>query len=110
MRSSRVAGTPVPLLLLPMEAVANAASLDLTETDKFNIPAEPLATALLQFSSQAHVQIATSGSEVGRAQSPGAVGSMSIATALTSLLTGTGFTYQISGERSIAVFLRDKNI
>ncbi len=93
-----------------MGTIANAATLDLTETIRFKIPAEPLAIALLQFSSQAHVQIATSGTEVGRAHSLGAVGSMSIGKALESVLSGTGFTYQISGDRSIAVFPRDRNV
>jgi iron complex outermembrane receptor protein len=94
---------------MPMGTIAAPTSLDLAETENFNIPSQPLATALLQFSSQAHVQIATSGPEVGHAQSPGAIGSMSIAAALSDLLSGTGFSYQISGQRSIAVFLRQKN-
>jgi hypothetical protein len=38
------------------------------------------------------------------------VGSMSLAAALTDLLAGTGFSYQISGVRCIAVFLRQKNM
>ena len=100
-RSRGAVGTLVCILLLPMGTIANAATLDLTETMRFNVPAEPLAIALLQFSSQAHVQIATSGTEVGRAHSLGAVGSMSIGKALESVLSGTGFTYQISGDRAL---------
>jgi outer membrane receptor protein involved in Fe transport len=95
----------VSVLLVPMGTVANAAPLDLDATTTFNIPAEPLATALLQFSAQAHVQVATSGPEVGRAQSHGAVGAMSIGSALSMLLADTGFSYRISGERSIAIVL-----
>jgi outer membrane receptor protein involved in Fe transport len=98
-------GALISILLVPMGTVANAASLDLGETATFSIPAEPLAAALLQFSAQAHIQVATSGSEVGRVQTRGAVGTMSLGAALSILLADTGFSYRISGERSIAIVL-----
>src|ERR1700722_14433625 len=107
---TRAVGAVVSLVLIRLVARSTAAPLDLAETENINIPAQSLATSMLQFSSQAHIQIAASGTEVGQTQSPGAVGSMSIGAALSVLLNGTGFSYQISGARSIAIFLRQKNI
>jgi iron complex outermembrane receptor protein len=106
LRASRAVDALALLLLVPWAALASGQSLDLRQVVKLNIPAEPLATALLKFSSQTQIQIATSGAEVGRAQSPGVVGPMSLESALSSLLSGTGFGFQVSGERSVAIFLR----
>ncbi|MGE0115710.1 MAG: TonB-dependent receptor [Steroidobacteraceae bacterium] len=101
-------GIVCAILVVSAGPTAEAASLDLTEVVRVNIPAEPLTVALLQFSSQVHVQVATSGTEVGSVHSHRVSGAMSIGDALTKLLSGTGFSFQVSGDRSIAILLPDK--
>jgi iron complex outermembrane receptor protein len=104
MRSTRLVGATLPFMVVPF--LMAAAPANLGEIVTFDIPAEPLTTALLEFSTQTRIQVATSGAAVGRAQSPGAVGSMSVRTALVNVLTGTGFVYQVSGDRSVAIVPR----
>ncbi|MGE0115713.1 MAG: TonB-dependent receptor [Steroidobacteraceae bacterium] len=108
-RPRRIAGSiACAILISSLESIAGAALLDIAEIVRVDIPAEPLAIALLQFSSQTHVQIATSGTEVGGMRSHSVIGSMSISDALTKLLAGTGFAFQVSGDRSVAILLRDR--
>jgi iron complex outermembrane receptor protein len=84
---------------------ASEAPLDLTRSIKFQIAPQRLASALLQFSTQAGVQISTLGREVGDVQSPGISGVLPIGAALKQLLVGTGFGYRLAGTDGIVVAL-----
>jgi iron complex outermembrane receptor protein len=88
---------------------ARATEVNLTQPVEFHISTQALAPALLQFSEQAHIQIATSGIEVGGIQTPGVSGVWPIGVALERLLAGTGFAFRVSGANSIAV-LPKKNL
>lgn len=101
-----VCGALAILIALRSVSSASAAQVDLAKPIEFHIPAQPLAPALLQFSSQARVQIASFGKEVGGIQSPGVSGVWPIGAALEQLLSGTGFGYRISGKDSIVVALQ----
>jgi iron complex outermembrane receptor protein len=68
-----------------------------TQPRTFNIPAQPLESALLAFGQQSGRQIVSHGDLVRGLSSPGVQGTMSVEAALQQLLTGTGLTYSLSG-------------
>jgi PQQ-dependent dehydrogenase (methanol/ethanol family) len=84
--------------LFSMTAVA----MDLAQTIDFKIAPQRLATALLEFSHQANVQIVV-GSEVGDRLSAGLSGRHSIAQGLTALLQGSALVYRVVNDTSITV-------
>jgi hypothetical protein len=84
--------------LFSMTAVA----MDLAQMIDFKIAPQRLATALLEFSHQANVQIVV-GSEVGDRRSAGLSGRYSIAQGLTSLLQGSALVYRVVNDTSITV-------
>jgi iron complex outermembrane recepter protein len=87
------------LTLIPLPGRA----VQLDRETSFEIPAQPLPSALIRFSQQANLQIVTSGRKIVNASSPGVVGRVSVAEALQSLLKDTGFTYQTIGDLTISV-------
>lgn len=70
---------------------------------EFSIPAQPLASALIEYSRQAGVQVLTAGANVGGVQSPGASGRLPVATALDRLLAGSGFAAEFIDAGTVAV-------
>ena len=90
-------------------ALSVAASLcaqSMPDGREFSIPAQPLASALIEYSRQTGVQVLTSGADVGAAQSPGVNGRLSIAAALDRLLDGTGFVPEFIDAGTVAVVPR----
>jgi hypothetical protein len=79
-----------------------AVAMELTRTIDFKIAPQRLATALLEFSHQANVQIVV-GSEVGDRRSAGLIGRYSIAAGLTTLLQGSPLAYRVVNDTSITV-------
>ncbi|MGH2447492.1 MAG: STN domain-containing protein, partial [Chloroflexota bacterium] len=76
---------------------------DLDNVAQFDIPAQPLDKALLQFGAQAHVQIMFAwNSSTGRMQAREIIGRYSGRAALAILLRGTGLGYSQHGN-TIAV-------
>ncbi len=73
----------------------------------FDIPAQPLATALIAFGKQANVQVLTSGGAIARFRSNGVQGSYPVAEALRLLLQGTNLDYRFTGEGTVAVTPRE---
>ena len=70
---------------------------------RFDIPAQALATALLEFSKQADVQIIVS-NDIARGHTSHAVrGEYSTERALDLLLEGSGLNYRLTDERTIAI-------
>ncbi|HET7591442.1 MAG TPA: TonB-dependent receptor, partial [Rhodanobacteraceae bacterium] len=69
----------------------------------FDIPAQPLASALLQFSDQAGAQIASNSVDVSNSYSHGVQGQMPVEAALKRLLEGTGFSFVALPENTFAV-------
>jgi len=63
------------------------------EQRTFNIPPQPLQSALVLFGQQAGRQVAADGAQIRGVASPGVQGTMSVEEALRRLLAGTGFTY-----------------
>lgn len=79
-------------------AVAPAlAAADLDKTVDFHIPAQPLDSALLEFSKQAHVQLAVNSRFIGKISAPSVDGSFVASAALSELLRHSGLEYVTVG-------------
>lgn len=78
-------------------------AVDLDAPFKFEIAAQKLATALVEVSRQADVQVVSDTNVVARLDSPGANGQMSLKAALRSVLAGTALGYTTPGGNVIAV-------
>jgi iron complex outermembrane recepter protein len=68
-----------------------------------NIPAEALAPALTQLARDRGFQVVFRSEIVGKAQTHGAEGELTIAEALTQLLTGTDLAFQYLDSRTITI-------
>jgi hypothetical protein len=69
----------------------------------FHISASPLASALIEFSSQSGIQVAAADAVVSHVNSGGVAGALSGRAAMKSLLRGTGLVYTQVGEATIAI-------
>lgn len=69
----------------------------------FNIPAQPLTSALTAFGRQSGLQVTVDGAVVRGIQAPAVSGTMSAADALTRLLAGSGLTYRLAGGTTVAI-------
>ena len=78
-------------------------ALDLESQQQFDIPAQKLSTALVEFSRQAKTPIVSSTPDVERFNSPGVTGRMSLRQALRNLLQGTGLEIKTTDSGAIAV-------
>ena len=77
-------------------------AVDLTQQVSFSIRPQRLATALLEFSHQARVQIVV-GPEVGERKTAGVSGMHSIGDALSTLLDGSSLSFKVINDTSITV-------
>lgn len=84
---------------LAVPAVASAQSAQAPRS--FNIAAQPLADALMQFGQQSGLNVSAPAPLTRGLTSPGVSGSMTAAEALSQLLAGTGLTYRFSGPASV---------
>ncbi|MGE0626801.1 MAG: TonB-dependent hemoglobin/transferrin/lactoferrin family receptor [Hyphomicrobiaceae bacterium] len=66
-------------------------------TRTFNIPAQPLASALTQFGQQSGLQVSVNSAATQGRSSPGVSGALPVDQALSRLLSGTGMSFRFSG-------------
>lgn len=83
--------------------VAAPAVNDTTARIRFNIPGQPLADALSQFSRQASVRVELDVAAAAGLASPGVSGTHTPAEALRQLLQGTGLSARFAGEQTVRV-------
>jgi outer membrane receptor protein involved in Fe transport len=86
------------LFALPLSALG----MDLDRTVHFNIAAQDLGTALLQFSQQTRIQIVING-DIRSEATRGITGQHAIKDALSELLAPAGLRYQVASEDSITI-------
>ena len=101
MIACRRAVTLCALVFTIATTVAHAQSL--SQQVEFNIASQRLATAIVQFSEQAHVQIISSGIDVTDQTSPGVIGQRSVADGLSALLKGTGLRYKALNDNTVSL-------
>src|SRR5580658_8100844 len=90
------------ILLLSLWCAAAQAD-PLSRQVDFNIAAQRLAAAIIQFSEQAHVQVISSGIDVTDQTTPGVIGRYTVADALNALLKGTGLRYKAMNENTVSL-------
>jgi len=93
-------------VLLLMIGTAPARAVDLDSQVSLQIPAQPLANALLALSKQASIQLVTSAETLPAAPTEALSGTMSIRTALDRLLKNTDLRYKWAGVRTVTVVRR----
>jgi len=91
-------GTAVPLVV---PTVARAVDLD--HRVVFDIAPQNLASALIDFSRQADLQVMSAGPDLKDRRAPGVHGSYAIGRALDLILTGSGLSYKAAGPSTVAV-------
>jgi Secretin and TonB N terminus short domain len=69
----------------------------------FHIPASPLPSALIEFSTQSGVQVAAADAAVSNLKSNGVNGTYSVRAAMAMLLQGTGLAYSQAGTGTVAI-------
>lgn len=84
-------------------SAAQARTDRLDREARFEIPAQSLATALVQFARQAELQLVTSSVELGSRETSGISGRLSVRRALESLLDRTGLAFTLVGENTVAI-------
>lgn len=89
--------------LIPISFSMSAYAGELNKSAKFNIPAQPLDAALVSFSEQANIQIVVQAESVRNLETKGVTGTHSAESALQLLLSGSGLTYKLVGDDTIAV-------
>jgi hypothetical protein len=70
---------------------------------RFHISASPLASALIEFSTQSGIQVAAADADVARLNSNGVNGTLPIGAALSTLLRGTGLEFSRVGAETVAI-------
>jgi iron complex outermembrane recepter protein len=97
-RQVRVVWALASLLALSRVAMG----MDLDKKVAFNIPAQDLSAALIEFSKQAHLQVIVSEDLTGQT-TKGVSGQKAIKQALNQLLSPAGLGYRVASETSITV-------
>lgn len=89
-------------LLVTSHAWAAVTELTQRQVD-FDIKAQPLVSALLEFSAQTQVQVMSQGVDLANRQSAGITGRHTIAAALAQLLANTNLEYTTTAPNTIAI-------
>src|SRR3984957_3667785 len=79
-----------------------ALAVDLERKVDFNIPAQTLSAALIQFSHQAKIQVVIS-DDISRQTTRGVTGAHTIRQALQQLLEAAGLGYRVVGDQTITI-------
>src|SRR5688572_23605189 len=81
----------------------SVAAVELGKQADFNVPPQPLATAVVEFAKQAQVQLFADGQRLDGVTSKGVRGRLSIGDGLKVLLEGTGLGFKVVGANSISL-------
>jgi hypothetical protein len=92
------ASAAVLLMLVWWTIPASSFAADLDAEVAFNIEAQPLDSALLEFSKQANTPVAFDAKSVGNIRTPGIYGKYVTRKALTALLCNSGLVYTQVGD------------
>lgn len=100
MSSRRSAKLPLTRLAATLILALQAGAVLAGPAVQFDIPAQPLASALRSLASQAGIQLVFTPEQVGTGQSPALQGEMSVDAAFTRLLAQSPLEFRQDGERS----------
>jgi len=86
------------------DAIQVAQTASASEQERaFDIPAQPLASALTAFGDQAGLQVTVDGSLPRGQNAPAVQGTMSLEQALSRLLAGSGLSYRFTGTDTVTL-------
>lgn len=74
-----------------------------TDEREFDVPAQPLRTAILRFSDQANVQLVADVATMGEVRTAAVTGRLTIGAALDRLLDGTGLGWDLLAQDTITI-------
>jgi len=106
---TRVEFTAVVFMLATVTSMA-AWPLDLTANIVVDIAEQSLEMALLELSKQSHTQLVMATGSLPQVVSRPISGRMSLAEALHELLEGTGLTYKLVGQNTIAIMKSSESL
>ena len=86
-----------PASLAQQSPVAGNNTSASTELRRYNIPAQPLSEALIEFGKQSGLQVTTGSALVEGKQAPSVSGTLSAEQALNQLLAGNDLRYEVNG-------------
>lgn len=75
----------------------------LAEEKSFDIPVQPIAAALMQFSRQANVQVIADAGKLGNARSQSLNGRFKPAEGISILLSRTGLLYEVTASNTVVI-------
>ncbi len=97
-------GTSWFLMILVMTIAGPVRGDDALDRDvHFHIPASPLASALIEFSTQSGIRVAAADATISNLNSDGLSGTYSIHSGLSALLQGTGLEFSRVGTQTVAI-------
>jgi len=92
-----------PQGVLPQVEASDPSMAQASAVQAFDIPAQPLGTALVRFSEATGIQLFFDATIARGLQSPGVSGSMTRQDALGRLLSGSGLVYRFTNATTVAV-------
>jgi hypothetical protein len=102
--SKSALGRLLLVLAMTIAGFEPARADDVLDRDvRFHIPASPLASALIEFSTQSGIRVAAADATVSNLNSDGLSGTYSIHSALNALLHGTGLEFSRVGTQTVAI-------
>ncbi len=81
------------------------AAADLSSTARFDIPAQPLQSAVVQFTQQAGIQVTSAGETLRDRRSGPVSGELTAEAALTQLLSGTALDWRAVDANTVVIYL-----
>ncbi len=98
-------GTAMLVVAVPPTTRAQTAPVQATQPAmrSFNIPAQPLASAIRLFSEQSGLQFAYATEDLAGASTRGVTGSQPVESALGSLLQGTGIAWRYTAANTVSL-------
>jgi hypothetical protein len=93
---------PAVVVMIAWLGIARADDL-LDQGARFHISASPLASALIEFSTQSGLQVAAADADVAHLTSNGVNGTLPIRAALSTLLRGTGLEFSRVGAETVVI-------
>jgi outer membrane receptor protein involved in Fe transport len=81
------------------------AAADLSSTARFDIPAQPLQSAVVRFTQQAGIQVTSAGETLRGRRSAPVSGQLTAEAALTQLLSGTALDWRAVDANTVVIYL-----
>src|SRR5690349_2024281 len=84
-------------------ATTHAIAVELTRQVEFSVIAQPLTSAIVEFSKQAQIQVLADGQKLEGLSTKGVRGRLSIGEGLRAMLEGTGFGFKVVGSTTVSL-------